>query len=118
AGAAALPGLSRIGRAQTYPTRPVRLIVAFPAGGSSDIVARLLGQRLTERLGQPIVIDNRPGAGGNIGTEVVAKAAPDGYTLLLASNVNAVNATLYEKLNFDFIKDIEPVAGMVRWPNL
>ena len=118
AGAAALPAASRIARAQVYPSRPVRLIVAFPAGGSSDIVARLLGQRLSERLGQPIVIDNRPGAGGNIGTEAVAKAAPDGYTLLLASNTNAVNATLYEKLNFDFINDIEPVAGMVRWPNV
>src|SRR5438067_7315617 len=118
AGAAALPALPRVARAQAYPSRPVRLIVAFPAGGSSDIVARLLGQRLSERLGQPIVIDNRPGAGGNIGTEAVAKAAPDGYTLLLASNVNAVNATLYEKLNFDFINDIAPVAGMVRWPNV
>ncbi|HLQ93802.1 MAG TPA: tripartite tricarboxylate transporter substrate binding protein [Xanthobacteraceae bacterium] len=118
AGAAALPAASRIVRAQVYPSRPVRLIVAFPAGGSSDIVARLLGQRLSERLGQPIVIDNRPGAGGNIGTEAVAKAAPDGYTLLLASNTNAVNATLYEKLNFDFINDIEPVAGIVRWPNV
>jgi tripartite-type tricarboxylate transporter receptor subunit TctC len=118
AGAAALPAASRIARAQVYPSRPVRLIVAFPAGGSSDIVARLLGQRLSERLGQPIVIDNRPGAGGNIGTEAVAKAAPDGYTLLLASNTNAVNATLYEKLNFDFINDIEPVAGIVRWPNV
>jgi len=96
AGAVTLPAVSRIARAQTYPTRPVRLIVAFPAGGSSDIVARLLGQRLSERLGQPIVIDNRPGAGGNIGTEAVAKAVPDGYTLLLASNANAVNATLYE----------------------
>jgi len=118
AGAAALPAASRIARAQVYPSRPVRLIVAFPAGGSSDIVARLLGQRLSERLGQPIVIDNRPGAGGNIGTEAVAKAAPDGYTLLLASNTNAVNTTLYEKLNFDFINDIEPVAGIVRWPNV
>src|SRR2546423_6718238 len=118
AGAAALPALPRVARAQAYPSRPVRLIVAFPAGGSSDIVARLLGQRLSERLGQPVVIDNRPGAGGNIGTEAVAKAAPDGYTLLLASNVNAGNATLYEKLNFDFINDIERVAGMVRWPNV
>jgi tripartite-type tricarboxylate transporter receptor subunit TctC len=118
AGAAALSAGSRIARAQTYPTRPVRLIVAFPAGGSSDIVARLLGQRLSERLGQSFVIENRPGAGGNIGTEAVARAAPDGYTLLLASNANAVNATLYEKLNFDFVTDIAPVAGIVRWPNV
>jgi tripartite-type tricarboxylate transporter receptor subunit TctC len=118
AGAAALPFAPHVARAQAYPSRPVRLIVAFPAGGSSDIVARLLGQRLSERLGQPFVVENRPGAGGNIGTEAVAKAAPDGYTLLLASNVNAVNATLYEKLNFNFLTDIAPVAGMVRWPNV
>jgi tripartite-type tricarboxylate transporter receptor subunit TctC len=118
AGAAALPVVSRIARAQAYPTRPARMIVAFPAGGSSDIVARLLAQRLSERFGQPFVVENRPGAGGNIGTEAVAKAAPDGYTLLLASNVNAVNATLYEKLNFDFLRDIAPVAGVVRWPNV
>jgi len=113
-----LPVTSRMARSQPYPARPVRLIVAFPAGGSSDIVARLLAQRLSERLGQSFVVENRPGAGGNIGTEAVAKAAPDGYTLLLASNSNAVNATLYEKLSFDFLNDIAPVAGIVRWPNV
>jgi tripartite-type tricarboxylate transporter receptor subunit TctC len=118
AGAAALPAVSRIARAQAYPARPVRLVVAFPAGGSSDIVARLLGQWLSERLGQQFVIENRPGAGGNIGTEAVVRAAPDGYTLVLASNANAINATLYEKLNFNFIGDILPVGSIVRWPNV
>jgi tripartite-type tricarboxylate transporter receptor subunit TctC len=97
AGAAALPAISRVARAQTYPSRPVRIIVGFPAGGGTDIVARLIGQWLSERLGQPFVIENRPGAGSNIGTEAVVRAPPDGYTLLLASNPNAVNATLYEK---------------------
>lgn len=118
AGAAALSFAPHVAKAQAYPSRPVRLVVAFPAGGSSDIVAPLVGQRLSERLGQPFVVENRPGAGGNIGTEAVAKAAPDGYTLLLASNANAVNATLYEKLNFDFLNDIAPVASLVRWPNV
>ena len=94
AGAAALPAVSRIARAQTYPTRPVRLIVGFPAGGGTDVMARLMGQWLSERLGQPFVIENRPGAGSNTGTEAVVRAAPDGYTLLLASGANAVNATL------------------------
>ena len=116
AGAAALPGISRIARAQTYPTRPVRIIAGFAAGGGVDITARLIGQWLSERLGQSFVIENRPGAGGNIGTEAVVNAPPDGYTLLLATVPNAVNATLYEKLNFNFIRDIAPVAGIIRVP--
>jgi tripartite-type tricarboxylate transporter receptor subunit TctC len=113
AGLAVLPAVSRIAPAQSYPTRPVRLIVGFAAGGGADIVARLLGQRLSERLGQPFIIENRPGAGSNIGTESVVRAAPDGYTLLLVIlPANAVNATLYEKLNFNFIRDIAPIAGL------
>src|SRR5262247_1921746 len=116
AGAAALPALSRIAWAQAYPTRPVRIIVAFAPAGSSDIVARLMGQWLSERLGQPFVIENRPGAGGNIGTEAVVRALPDGYTLLLVGGWNAINATLYEKLNF--ICDITGVAGIVRVPSV
>jgi tripartite-type tricarboxylate transporter receptor subunit TctC len=114
AGAAALPAVSRIARAQTYPSRPVRLVVGFAAGGSNDIVARVMGQWLSERLGQPFVIENRPGAGGNIGTEAVVRAPPDGYTLLLCGITNAANATIYDKLNFNFIRDIAPVAGVVR----
>jgi tripartite-type tricarboxylate transporter receptor subunit TctC len=117
-GAAALPALSRIARAQAYPSRPVRLIVGFPAGGATDITARLIGQWLSERLGQPFIIENRPGAGTNIATEAVVRAAPDGYTLLLAVTPNAINVTLYEKLNFNFIRDIAPVAGIVRAPNV
>ena len=118
AGAAALPAMSRhrIGR-KTYPTRPVRIIVGFPAGGATDIVARLMGQWLSERLGQQFVIENRPGAGSNIATEAVVRAPPDGYTLLLVAPPNAINATLYDKLNFNFIRDIAPVAGIVRVPN-
>src|SRR6266508_2309107 len=112
AGAAALPALSHIARAQAYPTRPVRIIVGFAAGGPADILARLMGQWLSERLGQPFVIENRPGGGGNIGTEAVVKAPPDGYTLLLAATATAINATLYEKLYFNFIRDIAPVAGV------
>jgi tripartite-type tricarboxylate transporter receptor subunit TctC len=104
--------------AHTYPTKPVRLIVPFPAGGGGDIVARLLGQHLSERLGQPFIIENRPGAGGNIGTEAVVRAPPDGYTLLLATSANTINATLYERLNFDFLRDIVPVAGADRLPNV
>src|SRR3982074_829708 len=115
-GVAALPAFSRTARAQNYPTRPVRIIVGFPAGGASDITARMLGQWLSERLGQQFIIENRPGAGTNIGTEAVAKSPPDGYTLLLVSVANTVNATLYERLNFDFIRDITPVAGLVRGP--
>src|SRR5262245_42188279 len=118
AGAAALPAVSRIAWAQAYPTRPVRIIVPFAAAGAFDIMARLIGQWLSERLGQPFVIENRPGAGTNIGTETVVKAPPDGYTLLLAGTPNAINATLYEKLNFNFIRDIASVAGISRAPLL
>ena len=114
AGAAALPAVSRIAWAQAYPSRPVRMIVGSAAGGCNDILARLMGQWLSERLGQPFVIENRPGAGGNIATEAVVRAPPDGYTLLLVSPANAINATLYEKLNFNFIRDIAPVAGIIR----
>jgi len=108
--------LSRSARAQAYPTRPVRLVVPFTPGGTTDIVARLLGQSLSERLGQPIVIENKPGAGTNIGTEAVVNAPPDGYTLLVASTAAVINATLYEKLNFKFDRDITPVAGIIRTP--
>src|SRR5215472_14182688 len=103
AGAAALPAVSRFAWAQAYPTRPVRLIVGFEAGGAADILARLMGKWLSERLGQQFVIENRSGAGGNIGAEAVARAAPDGYTLLLLTSTDVINAALYEKLNFDFI---------------
>src|SRR5262245_20366009 len=111
-GAAALPALSRIARAQAYPSRPVRVIVPFAPAGTTDIVARLMGQWLSERLGQQFVIDNRPGGGGNIGTEAVVRAPADGYTLLLVTAANAINTTLYEKLNFSFIGDIAPVASI------
>jgi tripartite-type tricarboxylate transporter receptor subunit TctC len=116
AGAVALPALWRIARAQAYPTRPVHWIVGFTPAGGNDIVARLMGQWLSERLGQPFVIENRPGAGTNIATEAVVNAPPDGYTLLLANLANAINATLYEKLNFNFIRDIAPVAGISQAP--
>jgi tripartite-type tricarboxylate transporter receptor subunit TctC len=118
AGAAALPAGSRFAWAQAYPSRPVRIIVGFAAGGSADILARLMGQWLSERLGQPFVIENRPGAGSNIGTEAVVRAPPDGYTLLLASSANAIAATLYDRLNFDFTRDIAPVAGVARYSNV
>jgi tripartite-type tricarboxylate transporter receptor subunit TctC len=118
AGAAALPAVSHIARAQTYPTRPVRLIVGFAPGGATDILARLMGQWLSERLGQPFIVENRPGATGNVGTEAVVKAPADGYTLLLTTSVNAINTTLYENLNFDFIRDIAPVAGIMRAANV
>jgi tripartite-type tricarboxylate transporter receptor subunit TctC len=118
AGAAALPAMSRIARAQTYPARPVRLIIGYPPGGSADITARLMGQWLSERLGQPFIIESRPGASTNIATEAVVHAPPDGYTLLLVAPANAINATLYEKLNFNFIRDIAPVAGLIRFPNV
>ena len=114
AGAAALPVLSRIAWAQAYPSRPVRLIVPVAPAGASDITARVMGQWLPERLGQQFVIDNRPGGGGNIGTEAVVRASPDGYTLLLCGTFNAINATLYDKLNFVFLRDIAPVAGVLR----
>jgi tripartite-type tricarboxylate transporter receptor subunit TctC len=116
AGAAALPAASRIARAQTYPTRPVRLVVGFPVGGTTDIIARLMGQLLSERLGQPVITENRPGAGGNIGTEAVVRAPPDGYTVLICGSSDAINATLYNNLKFNFIRDIAPVASMLRHP--
>jgi tripartite-type tricarboxylate transporter receptor subunit TctC len=115
-GAAALPALSRVAWAQTYPTRPVRWIVGYPPAGASDIAARLIGQWLSDRLGQPFVIENRPGASGNIGTEAVVNAPPDGYTLLLVNAGNAINATLYDKLKYNLIRDIAPVAGIIRVP--
>jgi tripartite-type tricarboxylate transporter receptor subunit TctC len=118
AGAAALPAVSHFAWAQTYPTRPVRLVVGFPPGGGTDITARLIGQWLSERLGQQLVVENRPGAGSNIATEGVVRAAADGYTLLLVSAAHAINATLYERLNYNFIRDIAPVAGVIRVPNL
>jgi tripartite-type tricarboxylate transporter receptor subunit TctC len=116
AGAAALPVVSRFAYAQTYPSRPVRLIVGYPAGGPADIGSRLIAQALSDRLGQPFVVENRPGAGGNIGTEVVVKAAPDGYTLLNANILHAINTTLYENLSFNFIRDIAGVALIYRQP--
>ena len=118
AGAAVLPAVPRIARAQTYPSRPVRLIVPFPPGGGTDLFARLIGQWLSERLGQTFVIENRPGAGTNIGTEAVVRSPPDGHTLLLAFSANAINATFHDKLSFNFIRDIAPVAGIVRMPLL
>jgi tripartite-type tricarboxylate transporter receptor subunit TctC len=114
AGAAALPAMSRVARAQAYPTRPVRIVVGLPAGSSPDIVARLVGQALSERFGQQVIIENRPGASSNIGTEVVVRAPPDGYTLLLATGSNSINATLFERLSFDFARDIAPVASIGR----
>ena len=116
AGAAALPAMSRIASAQAYPTRPVHFIVGLAAGGGADILARLMGQWLSERLGQQFVIENRPGAGTNVATEAVVRAPADGYTLLMVLPPNAVNATLYQKLNFNFIRDIAPVAGLIRTP--
>lgn len=118
AGAVALPALSRRARAQTYPARPVRLIIGYTPGGSADITARLTGQWLSERLGQSVIVESRPGGGTNIATEAVVRAPPDGYTLLLVAPANAINATLYDKLNFDFLRDIVPVAGIIRFPNV
>ena len=114
AGAAALSTISRVAWAQAYPTRPVRLIIGYPPGASADITARLIGQWLSERLGQPVVIESRPGAGTNIATEAVVRAPADGYTLLMVGTAQAINATLYDKLNFHFIRDITPVAGIIR----
>jgi len=115
AGLAALP---RSATAQAYPSRPVHIVLGFPPGGSSDVIGRLMAQWLSERLGQPFIFDNRPGAGSNIGTELVARASPDGYTLLWATSANAINATLYGNLSFDFIRDFAPVAGVFRVPNV
>jgi tripartite-type tricarboxylate transporter receptor subunit TctC len=117
-GAAALPTVSRMALAQAYPSRPVRIVAGFAPGGSVDIVARLIGQWLTERLGQTVIIENRPGGTSNVATEGVVKAQADGYTLLLVSSANFINATLYDKLSFDFIRDIAPVANLVRIPNV
>src|SRR5215831_1729860 len=116
AGAAALPALSRIASAQVYPARPVRLLVGYAAGGPGDTIARLVGNALSERLGQPFVVENRPGAGSNIAADAAAKAAPDGYTLLLATAANAINATLYGDLKYDFARDFTPVATLAREP--
>jgi tripartite-type tricarboxylate transporter receptor subunit TctC len=116
AGAAVLPVVSRIARAETYPSRPVRIIVPFAAGGGTDITARVIAQWLSERLGQQFVVENRPGGGTNIGTEAATKATPDGYTLLMVGTSNVINPTLYDKLNFNFIRDIAPIAGVIRAP--
>jgi tripartite-type tricarboxylate transporter receptor subunit TctC len=118
AGAVALPAFSRVAVAQTYPARPVKLVVGFPPGGGNDIVARLIAQWLSERLGQPFVVENRPGAGTNIATEAVVRAQPDGYTLLFVAPSSAINATLYKNLSFNFIRDIAPVASLIRLPNV
>ena len=118
AGAAAVPAAPRLAQAQEYPSRPVRIIVGFPAGGVGDILARLMGQWLSERLGQPFIVENWPGAAGNIAAEVVVRAPPDGYTLLFVGVNHAINATLYERLNYDFIRDIAPVAAVMRVPNV
>jgi tripartite-type tricarboxylate transporter receptor subunit TctC len=118
AGAAALRAVSRVARAQAYPARPVRIIVGFAPGNGPDILARLLGPWLSERLGEPFVIDNRPGARTNTGTETVVKSPPDGYTLLMVTPANTINATLYDNLNFNFIRDIAPIASISRDPNV
>src|SRR5262249_38147707 len=116
--AAALPAVSRFAYAQAYPTRPVHLIVPFAPVGAADTIARVMGQWLSERLGQPFVIQNRPGGGANIATQAVVRAAPDGYTLLITGGYNTINATLYAKLNFNFIRDIVAVAGIVVYPDI
>jgi len=118
AGAAVLPAVARIAAAQSYPTRPVRLVVGFAAGQAIDILARLIAQSLSKRFGQQFIVENRPGGGGNIATEAVVRAPPDGYTLLAVGSNNMINATLYEKLNFDFIRDIALVASIYRVPQV
>lgn len=118
AGAAVLPAVSKMASAQTYPARPIRLVIGYTPGGSADLTARLMGQWLSERLGQSFIIENRPGGGTNIATEAVVRAPPDGYSFLLAAPANAINATLYDKLNFNFLRDVEPVAGIIRFPNV
>jgi tripartite-type tricarboxylate transporter receptor subunit TctC len=116
AGVAALPAITQVSSAQSYPVRPVHLLAGFPPGGIVDLIARLIGQWLSERLGQQFVIENRPGAGSNIATELVARATPDGYTLLLVSSVNAWNTAIYDNLNFNFVRDIAPIASIIRTP--
>jgi len=118
AGTALVPAVPLSARAQAYPARPVHIVVGFPAGFGADITARLMGRWLSERLGQQFVVDNRPGAGGNIGTEAAVRASPDGYSLLFVTQTNAINATLYDRLNFNFIRDVAPVAGIVRLPGV
>jgi tripartite-type tricarboxylate transporter receptor subunit TctC len=118
AGTAVLPALSRVARAQTYPAKPVRFIIGYTSGGSADITARLMGQWLSDRLGQPFIVESRPGAGSNIATEAVIRSPPDGYTILLVAPANAINATLYDKLNYNFLRDIAPVGGIIRFPNV
>ena len=115
-GAVAMPTMSLVARAQTYPSRPVRIVVGYAAGGSSDIAARFIGQWLQERLGQPFIIENRPGAATNIATEMVVRARADGYTLLMVGPSSTINATLYDKLSFVFLRDIAPVASVIRQP--
>jgi tripartite-type tricarboxylate transporter receptor subunit TctC len=117
-GAAVVPALSKFASAETYPAHSIRVIVGYTPGGSADLTARLMGQWLSERLGQSFVIENRPGGGTNIATEAALRSPPDGYTLLLAAPANAINATLYDKLNFNFLRDTEPVAGLIRFPNV
>ncbi len=116
AGGVTIPAVSTIARAQAYPIRPIHLVVGFPPGGPTDVFARLMGQWLSERMGQPFVIENRPGAGSNLGTEAVIRSPPDGYTLLLVASANAINATLYDRLSFNFVEDIAAVAGISRQP--
>jgi tripartite-type tricarboxylate transporter receptor subunit TctC len=116
AGAAALPTIARVAMAQSYPTRPVRLIVGFAPGGTLDTLARVIGQWLSDRLGQPLIIENRPGANGNIATEVVVRAPPDGYTILLVGTSNTINTSVYDNLSFNFIRDIAPIASISRNP--
>src|SRR5271166_2637947 len=117
-GVTALPAAARVAKAQAYPARPVHILVGYAPGGPADILARLFGQWLSERLGEQFIVESRPGASTNIATEAVVHAPSDGYTLLLVAPANAINATLYEKLNFDFIRDIAPVAGLIRFPNV
>jgi tripartite-type tricarboxylate transporter receptor subunit TctC len=116
AGAAALPAVSQVAQAQAYPSRPLRLVVTLAPGGAPDIIARLIGQWLSERLGQPVVVDNRPGGNGNLGTETVVRAPPDGYTLLMALSFNAINGALYDNLSFNFIRDTAPIASIASTP--
>jgi tripartite-type tricarboxylate transporter receptor subunit TctC len=118
AGAAVIPGVARAGAASDYPTRPVRLIIGYPPGGSADMTARLTSQWLSERFGQQFIVEGRPGAATNIATESVVRAAPDGYTLLLAAPANATNVALFAQLNFDFMRDVTPVAGIIRFPDV